>query len=123
MKYTKLDNKSNKYYIETKSTECSNLGSRIYGEAALKLAMYENIAATPMEFAQTIKAAQEMLEGVAFTPKQAERINTAVAAQVEKASEAVFSAITDKLTRNGYEDAAKFLDAHIGDTDAEEAKQ
>ena len=109
MRTTHLDKRRKQYYIETKGSDFTHNGTRVYGTAAAKLAMYENIADTPAEFATTIRTAQEMLDGIAYTPKQVERIQAEIEAQADKVAAAVLEGIKDLLEQEGHAEAVKCL--------------
>ena len=80
-------------------------GDKASGQPITKLAMYENIADTPAEFAKIIRSAQEMLDGIAFTPKQAETVKRVVQKAVD--------AILRELDEQGYKEAKEAIEQFV----------
>lgn len=105
MRFTQL--KDGKYVIQKKHI---SLGKEIVsGIAITKLAMYEDIAPTPAQFAKVVKSAQEMLDGISFTPKQAEIVEKTVKVRCDAAISGAFDIIIKDLEENGYKDAVELL--------------
>lgn len=107
VRLTKLDKKKNQYYVSEK-------GLKIYGASSTKLAMYENIAEEPTQFANVIRTAQEILEGTAYTPKQAEQITSVIEAQAQQVAEAVLNGIIKELEPS-YPKASEHIKEHYKD--------
>lgn len=89
-------------------------GDKASGQPITKLAMYENIADTPAEFAKIIRSAQEMLDGIAFTPKQAETVKAVVQEKATEAVQRAVGAILRELEEKGYTEAKKAIEQLVG---------
>lgn len=89
-------------------------GDKASGQPITKLAMYENIADTPAEFAKIIRSAQEMLDGIAFTPKQAETVKSVVQSRAAEAVQKAVDAILRELDEQGYSEAKEAIERFVG---------
>ena len=89
-------------------------GDKASGQPITKLAMYENIADTPAEFAKVIRSAQEMLAGIAFTPKQAETVKSVVQSRAAEAVQKAVDAILRELDEQGYSEAKEAIQRFVG---------
>ena len=89
-------------------------GDKVSGQPITKLAMYENIADTPAKFAKIIRSAQEMLDGIAFTPKQAETVKSVVQSRAAEAVQKAVDAILGELDEQGYKEAKEAIERFVG---------
>ena len=89
-------------------------GDKASGQPITKLAMYENIADTPAEFAKVIRSAQEMLDGMAFTPKEAKTVNGVFQSRAAEAVQRAVDAILGELDEQGYKEAKEAIERFVG---------